>query len=248
MLMNRLHCCAAFDLKEWPDKITKTEAKVTYGLKDHHLLPQECFSPTTVRLLTNHPGGLPKPRYGTYMVSGVTTTMFLREEVIELAELLKGDLQNYLEKRKAEREERSRKIKEGKAKKREKEALAVPIPQTRDQIMFQQCLTSAQNGTIDQETCAILSSANIIDELMAEYQVPMYTTTPVIQKRYEKTAREEEMDMDRMEFEAEHSWNSPTNQDRAVPDYDRIDTCHHLRSGDYRYEVFEGWELFNAYE
>lgn len=115
ILMNGLRCCTSCDKEQWPNKITKTDAKRIFDLKDHHLLPNEHHSPGVVKLLANHPGGLPRLRYGTYMSSNVPTTMFLRKDVEALAEFAHGDLKAHLAKRQADREVRRKKARVAKA-------------------------------------------------------------------------------------------------------------------------------------
>lgn len=116
VLMNGLHCCAPCDRDQWPDKITKTEAKRRYHLNDHHLLPEREFGRSLAKLLRKHPGGLPKLRYGTYISSGVATTMFLRQDVEALSILAHGDFKAHLDRKQAERDERKRKRAEAQAR------------------------------------------------------------------------------------------------------------------------------------
>lgn len=118
ILMNGLCCCSVCDKNQWPDKITKTDAKNRYDLKDHHLLPHHH---SAGKLLVKHPG-LPKVRYGIYISSNVETTMFLKKDVEALAELAHGDLKAHLEKRQTEREERKRRMKATKARNAEEAA------------------------------------------------------------------------------------------------------------------------------
>ncbi|KAK3716156.1 hypothetical protein LTR37_006601 [Vermiconidia calcicola] len=115
IMMNGLHCCKECDRKEWPDKITKTDAKRDFGLNEHHLLPHQHHSGAAAKLLAKHPGGLPKLRYGTYTATGVQATMFLRHEVEALAKVAHGDLKAYLEKRQGDQDRRKQKTKETKA-------------------------------------------------------------------------------------------------------------------------------------
>ena len=108
IMMNGYACCADCDKSEWPDKITKTQAKAEYDLKDHQLLPDKHHSGS--RLLAKHPG-LPKLWYGTFISNSVATTMFMRADVEKLAKLAHGDLKAHLEQRAEAREDRKRKIK-----------------------------------------------------------------------------------------------------------------------------------------
>lgn len=116
ILMNGLRCCTKCDREQWPDKITKTEARSRYDLKDEHLLPSSLNSPTAAKLLQKHPG-LPKVRYGTYISSNVPTTMFLRKDVEALAKLAHGDLKEHLARKAADRDERRKRARETKARK-----------------------------------------------------------------------------------------------------------------------------------
>ncbi|KAK4551901.1 hypothetical protein LTR86_010802 [Recurvomyces mirabilis] len=77
---NGFRCSIKCDLKHWSDKITKTNAKAEYGLSDKELLPHQ----------HNHSAEklLPRLTYGMYMTSSIQTTMFVREEVQRLAEVL----------------------------------------------------------------------------------------------------------------------------------------------------------------
>lgn len=86
ILMNGLRCCTECDMREWPDKITKTSARKWADLSDEHLLPPHFLSPTCSHLVRQHV----KPRYGTYICAGVPTTMFLRSDVEDLARRLYG--------------------------------------------------------------------------------------------------------------------------------------------------------------
>ncbi|KAK5165140.1 uncharacterized protein LTR77_009237 [Saxophila tyrrhenica] len=114
IMMNGLRCCRDCDGKHWPEKITKTDAKAQYDLKENQLLPNQH---PAAKMLNRHPGGLPVLRYGTYMVSSVVTTMFMRSDVEALAKLAHGDLKAHFAKREAAREERKTKMAENRAKK-----------------------------------------------------------------------------------------------------------------------------------
>ena len=117
IMMNGLNCCKVCDNIQWPGKITKSAAKEQYHLTDHHLLPHKYRTPISAKMLARYPG-LPKLRYGTCMVSNMTTTMFMRKDVEALATLLHGDLRAHLAKRNADREERVRKGREMAEKRR----------------------------------------------------------------------------------------------------------------------------------
>ncbi|WPH04413.1 Hypothetical protein R9X50_00730400 [Acrodontium crateriforme] len=112
ILANGLKCCSGCDRSQWPDKITKTDAKNQFALKEHHLLPHR----HQFGQFAKSGATLPRLRYGTYMVSGVATTMFLRRDVKILADLVHGDVEEHMKERARVKEERARK-KEAKEKK-----------------------------------------------------------------------------------------------------------------------------------
>ena len=159
ILMNGFRCCNVCDKQQWPDKITKSDAKKKYDLKDNHLLPHHYHSPSAAKLLAKHPGGMPKMRYGTSMSSNVPTTMFLEKDVEALAVLAHGDLVAHLAKRQADREERSRKLKATKAK---KEADAARLPQEVVDYFVQKLYGSSAEDPV------VLSGDNELDNLAAE--------------------------------------------------------------------------------
>lgn len=105
ILANGLKCCTACDRSQWPDKITKTEAKNKFDLKDHHLLPHQ----HNFRQLAKTAAALPRLRYGTYMVSSVATTMFLRRDVKALADFVHGDVEEHMQEKARVKEERAKK-------------------------------------------------------------------------------------------------------------------------------------------
>lgn len=107
ILMNGFKCCHKCDKVHWPGKITKTNARAEYQLKDHHLFPHLRISSIKERIVPKSP--LPTIRYGTYLCVGVPTTNFLRKDVERLATALHGDLEVYFAKRRATREEKARK-------------------------------------------------------------------------------------------------------------------------------------------
>ncbi|TKX19852.1 hypothetical protein C1H76_8050 [Elsinoe australis] len=74
-LMNGLGCCQKCDKEQWPDKITKTEAKTRFLLDDEHL-----FLWGSAR-----PDEWPACRFGVYTVNGGDCMLFLRKEVERLA-------------------------------------------------------------------------------------------------------------------------------------------------------------------
>lgn len=99
ILINGLRSCAACDKVQWPDKITKTDAREKFDLKDEHLLPQRPHgSALAVKLEAQFPNGLPRIHYGAYIQQGGTTVMFLKKDVEKLARLHHGDLEAHLAK------------------------------------------------------------------------------------------------------------------------------------------------------
>ncbi|KAK3073153.1 hypothetical protein LTR53_005535 [Teratosphaeriaceae sp. CCFEE 6253] len=107
ILANGLRCCATCDQAQWPDKITKTKAKEEFDLKDHHLLPHLHFTSASLRKHSTG-GKFPKIRYGTYLTSNVATTMFLTADVRRLAEMVHGDVEEHMQRRRDAAEERKR--------------------------------------------------------------------------------------------------------------------------------------------
>ncbi|KAF1349119.1 hypothetical protein BDV97DRAFT_422517 [Delphinella strobiligena] len=79
-------CCSACDKKEWPDKITKTNAK-----KEYHLNEEQLFA--------EKGDGLPVINYGSYSVEGGAATMFLRSDVERLADAVHGDWKEHMKDR-----------------------------------------------------------------------------------------------------------------------------------------------------
>jgi hypothetical protein len=122
--------------------MTKTAAKDEYHLTEHHLLPHQQRTPISAKMLARHPGGAPVLRYGTRWSIGVLTTFFLRKDVEGLARYVHGDLETHLARRKAERGERQKKLRETKAAKAEEaRRLAQTLPQ------FGAVLPTPQIGT-----------------------------------------------------------------------------------------------------
>ncbi|PSK59261.1 hypothetical protein B9Z65_3585 [Elsinoe australis] len=76
--MSGLGCCQKCDKEQWPDKITKTEAKTKFLLEDDHL-----FLWGSAR-----PDGWPTCRFGVYTVNGGDCMLFLRKEVENLARVV----------------------------------------------------------------------------------------------------------------------------------------------------------------
>lgn len=101
--------CNDFKLTRNREKITLTDAKKIYGLKEENLLPNKHVnSPTSRKLVAQL--GLPRARYGVYFCQGAKATMFLLADVKVLAALVHhGQLEPYLAKREAARVARSTK-------------------------------------------------------------------------------------------------------------------------------------------
>ncbi|KAA8903640.1 hypothetical protein FN846DRAFT_953628 [Sphaerosporella brunnea] len=84
-----IRCCRGCDRKVWPEKISLSAAKRTYGLPEQMLLAR-CA-------------------WGAYMCQGVWARMLLTPEVKQLAGEVHGDLENWLEGRRRKGAERRRK-------------------------------------------------------------------------------------------------------------------------------------------
>ncbi|KAK4574719.1 hypothetical protein LTR86_001560 [Recurvomyces mirabilis] len=115
ILSNGFRCCTKCDLEHWPDKITKTQAKEEFNLRDHQLLPQQ-HSPVLVKHGANKFARL---RYGTYMTSNIRTTMFLREDVKRLAEAIHGDVEAHMAAQRRAADARKKKMEANAEKKRQ---------------------------------------------------------------------------------------------------------------------------------
>ncbi|KAF2152317.1 hypothetical protein K461DRAFT_321339 [Myriangium duriaei CBS 260.36] len=74
ILFNGMACCARCDKEWWPDKITLTEAKKRYKLKDQHLF----------HIVLGCAPFWPSIRHGTYSCQGSTATMLFRKDVERL--------------------------------------------------------------------------------------------------------------------------------------------------------------------
>lgn len=99
ILMSGITCCKACDQTQWPGKITKEDAKRKYKLRDDQLLQTTDLTPSLARLLSRHPGNLPKLRYGTVCGTADLTYYFLERDVAAFAKLAHGDLRAYLAKK-----------------------------------------------------------------------------------------------------------------------------------------------------
>lgn len=101
-----LHFGSMTDIRISREKITLTDAKKMYGLKEENLLPdQHVNSPTSRKLMAQL--GLPRARYGVYICQGARATMFLIKDVKQLAALVHGELESYMAKRGADRDARN---------------------------------------------------------------------------------------------------------------------------------------------
>ncbi|KAI5362639.1 hypothetical protein Slin14017_G063200 [Septoria linicola] len=122
ILMNGLKCCRECDTLHWPDKVTRTDARKEFDLKDHHLLPhRHQTGPLIGNIFKNL--GIPRLRYGMYLCQGIPAMMFMRQDVARLAEMVHGDLKGHLEQRQAQRE-KLKATKEANAEKRKDAASA----------------------------------------------------------------------------------------------------------------------------
>ena len=90
ILMNGLRCCRPCDDKHWPDKMTKTAARIHGHLRQDQLMPREAAVSPTCRDLYAAKCGSSGIRYGIYLVYGQETTMFLRKDVEALARRVHG--------------------------------------------------------------------------------------------------------------------------------------------------------------
>jgi len=99
ILMSGTTCCWQCDETQWPGKITKKTAKMKYKLRDDQLVRRRDLTPTLVRLLSKHPGNLPKLRYGTRYEVDALTYYFLEKDVAAFAKLAHGDLRAHLAKK-----------------------------------------------------------------------------------------------------------------------------------------------------
>lgn len=108
ILVSGFKCCRPCDDKQWPNKITKTGAKEKYGLRDHHLLPPDSLSMAKMAVSPRRPNHLPRIRYGSYVTSNISTTMFLEDDVRTLADAVHGDFAAHEKRKLEEAEERKR--------------------------------------------------------------------------------------------------------------------------------------------
>ncbi|GAB7352465.1 hypothetical protein MBLNU459_g2873t1 [Dothideomycetes sp. NU459] len=114
VLCTGLGCCAKCDKAQWPDKLTKTNAKKEYHLTDEQLLPEQA----RIRIrhgMTETQPSLPAIRFGTYKVDGTVATMFLRADVERLAAAVHGDFQAHMAARQAKAEARKKSMAEKRA-------------------------------------------------------------------------------------------------------------------------------------
>ena len=101
ILMNGLKCCQKCDRKEWPNKVSKTEAKKKYLLSEELLLPPLTRDGRSTK-------GFWRPRYGTYICQGGLTTMFDEADVKRFAELAHGGSDNLQTNKKKREQARQR--------------------------------------------------------------------------------------------------------------------------------------------
>ncbi|KAF8244048.1 hypothetical protein K440DRAFT_663738 [Wilcoxina mikolae CBS 423.85] len=85
-IFNFIPCCRICDARQWPEKITLTKARTTYGLSAEMLMAR-C-------------------NWGGYYCVGVYTRMFDEREVRKLAEMVHGDLEAYFERKRLRSEKR----------------------------------------------------------------------------------------------------------------------------------------------
>jgi hypothetical protein len=85
ILANGLRCCDSCDRKEWPGKITKTQALRDYRLKETDLFTSRIYQSSGPR--TAAPG----VTYGIYSCQGGLATMFLEESLHCIARGVHGE-------------------------------------------------------------------------------------------------------------------------------------------------------------
>ncbi|KAF8539045.1 hypothetical protein BDD12DRAFT_839807 [Trichophaea hybrida] len=85
-IFNFIPCCRICDARQWPEKITLTKARMTYGLSAE-MLKARC-------------------NWGAYYCVGVYTRMFDEREVRKLAGVVHGDLEAWLERKRLRSEKR----------------------------------------------------------------------------------------------------------------------------------------------
>ncbi|KAK0277488.1 E1 ubiquitin-activating protein [Friedmanniomyces endolithicus] len=137
ILANGLRCCIACDQWQWPDKITKTQAKEEYDLREHHLFPRYHHHPSYAKLAKlGIPSGIIVPRYGTCQVDNVMTTMFLLSDVQRLAEAIHGNYEMYVARRKREAQDREETGAGGEGVGAELDASMMQAEVTVDELVF----------------------------------------------------------------------------------------------------------------
>ncbi|KAF4549138.1 Hypothetical protein D9617_23g005530 [Elsinoe fawcettii] len=136
-LMNGLGCCAACDKKEWPDKITRSDAKKKFGLGDKHLFT----------LGGNRPENWPVVRFGTYSVMGGECMLLEKNEVERLAKVVKdegrGKKRNAVQ---TEEEKEVKRVKAEKAKVQRVEKKAKEEAEERRKMVVGLCLRRMKAG------------------------------------------------------------------------------------------------------
>lgn len=91
-LFTFIPCCAPCDRLQWPEKITLTMAKKTYGLKEEQLTAG-CH-------------------FGAYYCYNIYTRMFYEPDVRRLAQRVHGDLDAFFAKREARRAKVKRRVRQ----------------------------------------------------------------------------------------------------------------------------------------
>ncbi|PNS18399.1 hypothetical protein CAC42_6216 [Sphaceloma murrayae] len=133
ILMNELGCCASCDKKEWPGKITRTDAKRKYALRDEHL-----FTWGEAR-----PDHWPVCRFGKYVVMSNMCLMFLENEVEALGKAVNEEK----EKRTGKGVSRGKPMeKREEAKRRRQEVKRAKELKERQEATIKFCLRGMANG------------------------------------------------------------------------------------------------------
>ncbi|EME78261.1 uncharacterized protein MYCFIDRAFT_80690 [Pseudocercospora fijiensis CIRAD86] len=118
IMMNGFRCCTHCDKKEWPEKVTMSQAVEDYGLSKKELLPTREASHTEVARMREEFPGFQGIWYGTYVSSNVRTTMFMKHDLRRLATTIFGDVDAHL----ARRELRKKLVKQKKEERKKEKA------------------------------------------------------------------------------------------------------------------------------
>ncbi|KXT12080.1 hypothetical protein AC579_1859 [Pseudocercospora musae] len=124
IMMNGFRCCAHCDKKQWPEKVTMSQAVDDYGLSKKQLLPDREASHTEVASMREEFPGFERIWYGTYISSNVQTTMFMKDDLRRLAATIFGDVDAHLAKREEHKKLLKQRKEERKKEKAEKAAAA----------------------------------------------------------------------------------------------------------------------------